>query len=315
MDQSHRTIVRRVDHVRVYVSDPHVLFHALTERLGLPAGMPVTRVPGSLSGLVVLGNMFVEVIRPAPGRRVGVPLDRGAFGVVLEPESTEAAIAELDRRGIPHGPPFPDPKPLPPGGLFGFDPKAVPPYRPIMIGEVLGDRFVARNARRTPERVEGWMTRILVRFWGERLADRMFQMMSATRAVYVNEYHPQVRAAVDPDRMRGFLDDVGGGRIGLTGVRELVIGVANVNEEIERWQVLLEPAVALGIGHWQLPSGPAIRLESSSTPSGRLICEVKDISAARAFLDEENMLGTATDEEVQIAPGSLVGLDIRLVQT
>lgn len=313
MDESRGRVVRRVDHVRVYVSDPHVLFDALTERLGLPAGMPVTRVPGSLSGLVMLGNMFVEVIRPAPGRRVGVPLDRGAFGVVLEPESTEAAIAELDRRGIPHGPPFPDPKPLPPGGLFDFDPKSVPPYRPIMIGEVLGDRFVAQNARRTPESVERWMTRVLVRLWGERLADRMFQMMSRTRAVYVNEYHPQVRAAVDPARMRGFLDDVGGGRIGLTGVRELVIGVADIDQEIKLWQALLEPAVALGIGHWQLPSGPAIRLELSSTPSGRLICEVKDIGAARAFLDDVEMLGTSTGEEVQIALGSLAGLDIRLV--
>ena len=104
---SHVRVVRRVDHVPVYVSDPHILFNVLTERLGLPAGMPVTRLPGFQSGVVVLGNVGLEVIRPAPGRRVGVPLDQGSFGIALEPEPLEAAVAELDRRSIPHLPPFP----------------------------------------------------------------------------------------------------------------------------------------------------------------------------------------------------------------
>jgi hypothetical protein len=241
-----------------------ILFAALTEKLGLPAGLPVTRVPGSLSALVVLGNMFVEILRPAPGRHVGVPLDQGAFGVVLEPDSTEDAVAELDRRSIPHAPPFPDPRPLPPGGLFNFDPKAVPPYRAIMIGGVLGDRFVARNAAMTPKPVALGMTRILVRFWGTGLADRMFQTMSRTRAVYVNEWHPQIRAVLDPDRLRGLLDDVGGGRIGLTGVREIVMGAADIEKEIERWQALLAPLQLWALATGNFPAGP--RYDSRPAP-------------------------------------------------
>lgn len=306
-------IVRRVDHVRVYVSDPRALFDSLTEKLGLPACLPVTRLPGSLSGLVVFGNMFMEVIRPAPGKGVGVPLDEGAFGLVLEPDSLDEAVAELDRRSIPHASPFPDPTSLPSGGLFDFDPRAVPPWTPVMIGGVLGDRVVARVARLTPEPVARWSTRMMVRFWGERLAGRMHQMMSQTRAVYVNEFHPQIRAKVDPDRMRGFLDEVGGGGIGLIGVREVVLGVRGLEEEIERWQALLEPAPALEVGLWQLPSGPALRLESTPGPSGRLICEVKDIDAARAFLEEQRLLGSSTGAEVKIAPEALAGLDVRLV--
>ncbi|HMK99872.1 MAG TPA: hypothetical protein VK428_06755 [Acidimicrobiales bacterium] len=97
----------------------------------------------------------------------------------------------------------------------------------------------------------------MVRFWGNWLGDHMFQRMR-TRSVFLNEFHPQLRAAVDPDRMRGLLDDADGGGIGLTGVRSIVIGVAELEWEVERWQALLEPAPALGIGHWQLPSGPAI---------------------------------------------------------
>lgn len=306
-------VVKRMDHARVYVSNPDMLFDALTDRLGLPVGMPVTRVPGSVSGLVILGNMFIEVIRPAPGRRIGVPLDEGAFGVVLEPDSLDEALAELDSRSIPHTPPFPDPTPLPSSGLFGFDPTAVPPYRPVMIGGVLGDRVIARNAARTPEAVARWMIRIQVRLWGNRLADLMFQMMSQTRAVYVNEWHPAIRAALSPERMHTLLDDVRGGRIGLTGVREVVLGVADIDREIERWQALLEPAEALGIGHWELPSGPAIRLEASQRPSGRLICVVNDIEAAAAFLRRDGLLGNSTDGEVQIAPRALAGLDLRLV--
>jgi hypothetical protein len=307
-------VVRRVDHVLVYVSDPPILFNVLTERLGLPAGMPVTRLPGFRSGVVVLGNVGLEAIRPAPGRRVGVPLDRGTFGIALEPEPLEAALAELDRRSIPHLPPFPYPTPPPSGGLFAFDPKSVPPWTTAFIGGLLGDRVVARTASRMPPAVAGWATRILVRLWGNRVADRMAQRMTLTPQVFVVEFHPQIRAAADPDRTRGFLHDAGGGRIGLTGVRELVIGVPDIEREIERWQALLEPAPALRAGHWQLPSGPAIRLESSSGLSGRLICEVKDIDAAAAFLREQELLGNSTGDELQIAPAALDGLDIRLVQ-
>ena len=306
-------VVRRVDHVLVYVSDPHILFNVLTERLGLPAGMPVTRLPGFQSGVVVLGNVGLEVIRPAPGRRVGVPLDQGTFGIALEPEPLKAALAELDRRSIPHLPPFPYPTPPPSGGLFAFDPKSVPPWTMAVIGGLLGDRVVARSASRMPPAVAGWTTRILIRFWGNWVADRVSQRMTLTPQVFVVEFHPQIRAAVDPDRMRGLLHDAGGGRTGLTGVRELVIGVPDIEREIERWQALLEPAPALGVGHWQLPSGPAIRLESSSGLSGRLICEVKDIDAAAAFLREQELLGNSTGDELQIAPAALAGLDLRLV--
>ena len=309
---SHVRVVRRVDHVPVYVSDPHILFNVLTERLGLPAGMPVTRLPGFQSGVVVLGNVGLEVIRPAPGRRVGVPQDQGSFGIALEPEPLDAAIAELDRRSIAHLPPFPYPTPLPSGGLFAFDPKSVPPWTTAFIGGLLGDRVVARSASRMPPAVARWTTRILVRFWGNWVADRIAQRMT-TPQVFLVEFHPQIRAAVDPGRMRGLLHDAGGGRIGLTGVRELVIGVPGIEREIERWQALLDPAPALGAGHWQLPSGPAIRLESSFGLSGRLICEVKDIDAAAAFLRGQELPGNSTDDELHIAPAALVGLDLRLV--
>jgi len=307
-------VVRRVDHVLVYVSDPHILFNVLTERLGLPAGMPVTRLAGFQSGVVILGNVGLEVIRPAPGRRVGVPLDQGTVGIALEPEPLEAAAAELDRRSIPHLPPFPYPAPPPSGGLFAFDPTSVPPWTTAPIGGLLGDRVLARTASRMPPAVARWTIRMLVRFWGNRVADRVAQRATLTPQVFLVEYHPQIRAALDPGRMHRLLHDAGGGRIGLAGVRELVIGVPDIEREIERWQALLEPAPALGAGHWQLPSGPAIRLESSSGLSGRLICEVTDIDAAAAFLREQELLANSTGDELHIAPAALAGLDLRLVQ-
>ena len=44
---------------------------------------------------MVLGNVFLEVIRPAPGHHVGVPLDQGGFGIALEHAPLEAAVVEL----------------------------------------------------------------------------------------------------------------------------------------------------------------------------------------------------------------------------
>jgi hypothetical protein len=47
--------------------------------------------------------------------------------------------------------------------------------------------------------------------------------------------------------------------------------------------------------------------------SGRLICAVEDIDAAAAFLREQELLGSSTGDELQIAPAALAGLDLRLV--
>jgi hypothetical protein len=259
-------VIRRVDHVLVYVSDPHVLFRALTERLGLPTALPVIRVPGFHSGLVVLGDVLLEVIRPAPGRRVGVPLDQGAFGIALEPEPLEAAVAELRRRSIPHGLPFPDPTLLPQVGLFDFQPP-VPPWNPVPIGGLLGDRWLARIApSRLPLAVARRSNQMLARIWRTRVADTMFQLMTLTPQVFLVEFHPQIRAALDPDRTRRLLADAGGGQLGLTGIREIVIGTPNIDRETERWQALLEPAPTLSVGHWKLPKRP-LRSGSNRAPA------------------------------------------------
>ncbi|HMK99871.1 MAG TPA: hypothetical protein VK428_06750 [Acidimicrobiales bacterium] len=40
---------------------------------------------------------------------------------------------------------------------------------------------------------------------------------------------------------------------------------------------------------------------------------MKDIDAGPAFLREQELLGSSTDDELQITPGALAGLDVRLV--
>jgi hypothetical protein len=310
-------VVRRVDHVPVYVSDPRVLFGVLTERLGLPVGTPVARLAGFESGLVVFGDVFLEVIRPAPGRRVGVALDRGVFGVALEPERLDLAVAELDRRSIPHALPFPDSQTPPPGGAFAFDSEAVPPWTPVMLGGLLGDHVLAkqRSGRLMRSPVAQLSNRVVVRLYRhQRIADAAFALLTRTPSVFLVQFHPRIRAAVDSGRMRGLLRDAAGGRIGLTGVRELVMGVPNIEREIERWQALLEPLPPVDVGNWVFPDGPAIRLEPSPGFSQRLVCEVSSLDAAAAFLHQEKLLGNSTDDELQIAPAALAGLDIRLVQ-
>jgi hypothetical protein len=310
-------VVRRVDHLPVYVSDPRILFSALTERLGLPVGMPVGRHPGFESGLVVFGSVFVEVILPSPGRRVGVPLDRGVFGLALEPEPFDLSVPELDRRAIPHGLPFPDPTPAPPGGAFAFDSDSVPPWTPVLLGGLLGDRALAKqySSRLMRSPFAHLANRAVLRLWRrQRFADAVFALGLRTPSVFLVEFHPRVRAATAPGRMRGLLRDAGGGRIGLTDVREVVMGVPNFELEIDRWQALLEPTQPTGVGTWVFPDGPAIRLEPSPHLAQRLICEVSSLDAAAAFLREEKLLGDLTQDELQIAPSALAGLDIRLVQ-
>ena len=63
--------------------------------------------------------------------------------------------------------------------------------------------------------------------------------------------------------------------VGLTRVRELVIGVPEPETRIDRWRRLLEPARAAEPGRCVFPGGPAIRFEQSPRLSQRLIREVR----------------------------------------
>jgi hypothetical protein len=290
----------------------------------LPAYFAPGAFAGFHSGGVALGNTFLETIRYAPGHRSPLPHDIGATCVALEPgcHITDAG-RELDRRGIPHSAPFPysgSPARTPSSPGLPWTPGRGALWTTMMLGGLMGDELLARRfAReaRTPRATRvlsraGAAVATRIRPVGDLLAPLMF---APTAWPFLCEWHRQ-----DPARgrevVRDLLAEAGGGALGVAGVREIVLGVADLERERSRWDALLSPLQADEQCRWELGDGPAIRAEQSAGgPRQHLILDVSSLAGARAALEERGMLGAASDDEVRVDPGRLAGLDLRLRET
>ncbi len=314
-------LVRRIDHLSVAVSRPDEVFSVLTGELGLPPYFPPARFPGFTSGAVALGNTFLETILWASGRRSRLPHDAGAICVALEPaDDISWAEQELDRRGIAHSMPFGyagSGTGAPSNPQVPWESGKGPLWTTMMLGGLMGDQLLARRfAReaRTPR-----ATRAVSRGTAA-LATRsntvgdlvMSRVLPPTAYPFLCEWH---RIDLEQGRtvVRDLLAEASGGPLRVTGMREIVIGVADLALERGRWDALLAPLAADEASRWAFGGGPAIRLEqSASAPWQRLVLDVSSLAVASAALEERGMLGARTGEEVSVDPRHLAGLDLRL---
>jgi len=313
-------VVRRIDHLSLAVSNPDQVFDVLTGELGLPAYWRPAPFVGFVSGGVALGNTFVETLRWTPGRRSRLPHDAGAFCVALEPVDVARAGRELDRRGIPHSAPFPyfgSASRTPSHPLVPWAAGRGALWTTMLLGGLMGDEVLARRLAREARTPRA--TRVLTR-GAAAVATRirplgdllMSRVVPPTAWAFLCEFHrldvAQGRAVV-----RDLLADAGGGALGVTGVREIVLGVADLARERRRWDALLAPLTADEANRWAFDEGPAIRAEqSASGPWQRLVLDVSSLDRARAALEARGMLAAEGDDEVRVDRSRLAGLDLRL---
>ena len=133
--------------------------------------------------------------------------------------------------------------------------------------------------------------------------------------VFLSEYSPAyVDIGQRRDRLRKQLVANGGGPLGILDLKEIVIGVKDLDAARRIWERLLQPAPSPDMNTWQVGDGPAIRLISA--PQGRmhsLILRVASLDKAKAFLRNNRLLGAETDGMVTIDPSRVWGVDLRLV--
>jgi hypothetical protein len=97
-------------------------------------------------------------------------------------------------------------------------------------------------------------------------------------------------------------------------VKEVVIGVTDLERARGLWQKLLDPTPSSGSNVWQLGSGPAIRLMRANQNTVReLVISVGSLPRAKAFLREKRLLGSESEDEATIDPSKIYGLTIRVV--
>ena len=138
----------------------------------------------------------------------------------------------------------------------------------------------------------------------------------AAMHIFLSEYSPSyVNVDERRTRLRAQLVDTGGGPLGVVDVKEVVIGVVDVETARQLWQRLLDPTPSDPSNTWQIGSGPAVRLvPAAENRVQALRIRVASLERARAFLREKQLLGVDAPGEVTIDPAKVGGLDLRFVE-
>ena len=138
----------------------------------------------------------------------------------------------------------------------------------------------------------------------------------ATMHVFLSEYSPKyVNVDQRRERLRRQLAENGGGPLGVEAVKEVIVGVTDLEAARGLWQTLLDPTPLSGPSTWQVGDGPAIRLlEAGENTTHGLVISVASLPKARAFLRGRDLLGIDSPQEATIDPSKIEGLNIRLVE-
>jgi hypothetical protein len=196
-------------------------------------------------------------------------------GFAFEPSELQSSLREMDRRGITYG-----------------------PLRPVV-------------SRASDGSANTLWTNVTLRQFSDSDGPA-----DATVHIFLSEYSPTyVNVAERRARLRSELIAKQGGPLGVEALKELVIGVHDLDGARALWQKLLAPTRASESSVWQIGDGPAIRLVAAETTSVQeLVIRVASLQRARTFLREKGLLGTDSPGEATIDPSKLNGLRFRLVE-
>jgi hypothetical protein len=138
----------------------------------------------------------------------------------------------------------------------------------------------------------------------------------ATLHIFLSEYTPEyVDSGQRRERLRTGLAQNGGGPLGIDGVVEVTVGTTNPSVSRELWGELLAPQASSAEGLWRVGHGPSIRLVSATEAAIQgLVIRVRSLGRAEAFLREQGLLGSVSQDHVMIDPDRVEGLRISLVE-
>jgi catechol 2,3-dioxygenase-like lactoylglutathione lyase family enzyme len=193
---------------------------------------------------------------------------------------------------------------------FGFEPSPLSTSLAELDrrGITYGERRPLIVTRQDGSKKTLWTNVTLRQFSDGEAAD-------ATTHVFLSEYSPTyVNVEERRDRLRKQLTESGGGPLGVEAVKEVIVGVSDLEAARRLWQRLLDPTPLSSFSTWQVGDGPAIRLEQArqDAPHG-LVIAVASLPRAKAFLREKGLLGAESEEAATIDPSKLYGLNIRVV--
>ncbi len=319
MSTTLQPILRRVDHFIIRIADPDYdrLYRLFSETFALPEPWPVTQQPGFKSGGIFAGNVDFEILQVGVRDTTGHadPPEARLYGIVFESYSSfdnfEVDLEQLAQRSIPY---IPNPYVIDEGG---DGPRTL--WKNIFIGKLL-DSNLWMNLFFFYKRLisdERWMRMASSGSNNNPTAAQfMFNQVYAGGIVFTVKYAPSWRdTEAERAESSAVLESRGGGPLGLLRVKAIEIGCRDLVASQARWGNLLRPLEPDENAVWRLEDSPAIRLVQAESDGLRaMIWQVRASSAAQAWLREQGMLGRVTEDQINIAPEAVFGLDIRLVE-
>lgn len=131
--------------------------------------------------------------------------------------------------------------------------------------------------------------------------------------IFLCEYSHDLPA--QRNKTLGELISRNGGPLSIESVEEIVIGTTDMQETMDKWQLLLEPLSPSSQGVWHLDAGPAIHLiEAEKDGIYELVINVRSLDQARDFLAEYDLLGINRPDEITVIGLDLQGLTIKFVE-
>jgi hypothetical protein len=133
--------------------------------------------------------------------------------------------------------------------------------------------------------------------------------------VFLSEYSPAyTNVEQRRELLRRQLAERGGGPLGVEAVKEVIVGVTELEGARRLWQKLLDPTPLSGPSTWQVSDGPAIRLvQARDNSTQSLVITVASLPRAKAFLREKGLLGTESENHATIDPSKIQELNISVV--
>jgi hypothetical protein len=150
---------------------------------------------------------------------------------------------------------------------------------------------------------------------GVALTIKLDAVPPSNASIFICDYKERGRTNAGRSKAAGQLAKSRGGALGVTSLREIVVGVRSIEEASREWRRLIDSPDQESKAVFAFGAGPRIRLEPAEVEGIQgIVIGVHSIARAREFLTQRHMLGEASEGRVGIAPAAVGGLRITLVE-
>jgi hypothetical protein len=305
--ESIHPFLSQVDHVGIQTDNPKALFEFFTNIVGLPAAFPYVEYPYYTSGSVVLGNIFLEIMRfGALPANIQSQIPRyHILGFLCRPNMLINSLLELQRRKIPHS------KLIPFFAPEATDANPVALWANIYLGRLLGENSwlhlffaMTKNANPKPSLMRSRLLNVI----SLSIMARAFRNGMPVLTEYYRGHDAAKRSAD-----WGALRQCKGGALGIEYAQEVVVAVAAQRRFYEAWSQLLQPATLDSDNRFYLEAGPVVRLVPEKRSGIQtLVLKISSISQAERFAHRMNISTITKDDSLVIKLPYTNGLSLEL---